>query len=61
MNDPYPLPPGSIGTILGTDDLGDYLISWNCGSTLKLIPGVDEWECLDSQEVIDESVTDSCS
>lgn len=44
MEDPYPLPPGSIGTVIGVDCNGDLEVAWDCGSSLKLIPGVDAWE-----------------
>ena len=33
----------TMGTITGTDALGDYLVEWDCGSSLKLIPGVDDF------------------
>lgn len=44
MEDPYPLPSGSIGTLLGLDYNGDLEVAWDCGSSLKLIPGVDVGE-----------------
>jgi len=43
MEDPYPLPPGSTGTVLGTDCNGDLEVVWDNKRTLKLIPGVDKW------------------
>lgn len=51
MSDPYPLPAGSEGKIIGTDALGDLLVDWDCGSSLKLIAGVDEWEVIDEGSV----------
>lgn len=50
MADPYPLPPGTVGIIEGRDALGDYLVSWSNGSTLKLIPEADTWEVISSEE-----------
>ena len=44
MEDPYPLPSGSMGTVLGVEGNGDLDVTWDNGSNLKLIPGVDEWE-----------------
>lgn len=38
------LEPGAIGTVLHTDDAGTVHVRWEGGSTLGLIPGVDEWE-----------------
>ena len=49
MQDPCPLPEGSMGTITGTDALGDYLVEWDCGSTLKLIPGVDDFVIIEEE------------
>ena len=41
MSDPYPLPAGSKGVVVGIDAIGDLLMDWNCGSSLKLIPSID--------------------
>lgn len=43
MEDPYPLPPGSVGTALGTDCNGDLEVVWDNKRTPKLIPGFDKW------------------
>lgn len=50
MADPWPVPPGTVGIIEGRDALGDYLVSWSNGSTLKLISTVDQWEVISSEE-----------
>ena len=55
MNDPLPVPAGTVGIVEGTDALGDYLVSWNNGSALKLIPEADEWEVLDETNAIQPS------
>lgn len=52
MSDPWPIPPGTVGLIEGRDALGDYLVSWSNGSTLKLIPEIDEWEVLDETDAM---------
>ena len=41
MNDPYnrKLVPGSW-----VDDMGTVHVSWDCGSSLRLIPGEDAWK-----------------
>ena len=50
MADPYPVPPGTVGIIEGRDALGDYLVSWSNGSSLKLIPEADTGEVISSEE-----------
>ena len=46
MQDDTPLSPGANGTITGIDALGDYLIDWDNGSSLKIIPEIDTFEVL---------------
>ena len=43
MNDPYRLDlnAGSMGTVTHVDDIGTIHISWDCGSTLGVVYGVD--------------------
>lgn len=43
MDDTQAPAPGTKGIIKGIDDMGDILMSWDNGSSLKLINGVDEW------------------
>jgi hypothetical protein len=46
------LAPGDLGTIVyGPDSLGTLHVKWDCGSSLDLIPGEDEWEVLYNQDV----------
>ena len=51
MNDPYSLKPGSEGTIVYVDFLGTLHVALDCGSSLGLIPGKDEWEILPTLEM----------
>ena len=46
MNDPYSrkLLPGCQGTVRWVDDMGTIHVSWDCGSSLGLIPGEDAWK-----------------
>ena len=46
MNDPYnrKLVSGCQGTVRWVDDMGTIHISWDCGSSLGLIPGEDAWK-----------------
>jgi hypothetical protein len=48
MVDPYTdLKAGDIGVIEFVDDAGQIHVSWENGSRLALIPGVDEYEIID--------------
>ena len=50
MTDPYPVPPGTVGIVLGEDCNGDLEMEWSNGSSLKLIPEADQWEVISSEE-----------
>jgi len=43
MNDPYPVPPGTKGTIKYIDDIGTIHVKWDNGSSLGLVPSEDEF------------------
>ncbi|WP_207727264.1 DUF4314 domain-containing protein [Caproicibacter fermentans] len=44
MDDPYTkIQPGDRATVRDVDDAGNILCEWDCGSSLSLIPGVDEF------------------
>lgn len=48
-NDPYPLSPGTIGTVRLIDSLGTIHMAWSSNKgTLGLIAGLDEFEIIDS-------------
>jgi hypothetical protein len=50
MEDPYTkLVDGDEGTIVGEDDAGHILVRWDRGSSLSLIPDVDEYEILEKK------------
>ena len=49
MNDPYTnLGEGATGTVDCIDDIGTIHVSWDSGSRLGLIPGVDRWKVIES-------------
>ena len=41
MDDPQPVPSGTIGTVVGVDDAGQLMMRWENGSSLSLVPNVD--------------------
>lgn len=41
MGDPQAPPMGTKGTVRGVDDTGSLLVSWDNGSSLNVIYGVD--------------------
>jgi len=54
LEDPYTnLKPGDEGTVRGVDDMGHILMKWDNGSSLNIIPEMDEFD------VIDESINES--
>jgi hypothetical protein len=46
LSDPYPgkLVPGSRGSVSFVDDSGTVFVSWDCGSSLGLVSGVDSFK-----------------
>ena len=42
MDDPQAPPAGTCGTVLGIDDTGSILVSWDSGSSLNVLYGVDK-------------------
>lgn len=46
MEDPNPIPSGTKGIITHVDDLNQYHVRWDNGSTLAIIPEVDKFEIL---------------
>lgn len=42
MDDIQAPPVGTLGTVRGIDDAGDIMVSWDNGSGLNVVYGVDE-------------------
>ncbi len=41
MDDPQAPPVGTLGTVVGVDDTASILVSWDNGSGLNVVYGVD--------------------
>jgi len=49
--DPHPVPPGTRGKVITVDDAGSLVMKWNNGSSLSLIPSVDQFRKVPEQEI----------
>ncbi len=51
MDDPYNkrLVPGSRGTVQFVDSAGTLQMRWDCGSSLGLIPGEDDFRIIEEE------------
>ena len=47
--DPKPVPPGTRGTVVDVDGIGQLVMKWDNGRTLSLVPGVDQFRKLPEQ------------
>ena len=55
-SDPYPIPPGTEGTVVGVDDAATVHVRWDNGSELGLIWGEDAFEKIPEQTETEESI-----
>ena len=46
MQDPWPIPPGTQGTLDFIDDAGQLHMTWDNGRTLALIPEADRYKII---------------
>ena len=53
--DPRPVPPGTRGTVVYVDDMGQIGMRWDNGQSLSLIPGEDSFRILTQEEIQNES------
>lgn len=53
-DDPRPIPPGTIGEVVGVDDAGQVMTRWSNGSSLSIIPDVDSFHVVQPVEKIEQ-------
>ena len=41
MNDPQAPPVGTLGTVIGVDDIGSIMVHWDNGGSLSVVYGED--------------------
>ncbi len=46
MDDPYAPPQGTLGTVIGVDDIGSIMVHWDNGSGLSVAFGADYCEVI---------------
>ena len=46
MNDPQPVPSGTIGEVALIDDAGNIHMNWQNGRSLAIIEGIDDFEII---------------
>ena len=54
-DDPRPVPSGTMGTVIGVDDMCSILMKWDNGQGLSLVPGVDSFHVISQEESISEA------
>jgi hypothetical protein len=47
MEDPDPIEPGAMGTVIKLDGAGQIQVKWDNGRNLSVIPGEDRFEIED--------------
>lgn len=57
QDDPRPIEPGTLGTVVAVDDAGQMMMKWDNGRSLSLIPGMDRFHVVQqSEEMTDEII-----
>ncbi len=49
-DDPRPVPSGTMGTVIGVDDMCSIMVKWDNGQGLSLVPGVDSFHVISQEE-----------
>ena len=53
-DDPRPVPSGTMGTVIGVDDMCSIMVKWDNGQGLSLVPGVDSFHIISQEESVSE-------
>ena len=53
-DDPRPVPSGTMGTVIGVDDMCSIMMKWDNGQGLSLVPSVDSFHVISQEENISE-------
>ena len=47
MDDPQAPPVGTLGTVIGVDDIGSIMVAWDSGGSLSVVLGADRCRRVD--------------
>ena len=50
MNDPQAPPLGTLGTVIGVDDIGSVMVHWDTGGSLSVVYGEDRIRIVSAAE-----------
>ena len=57
MNDPYPVPAGTVGGVVSVDDGGNVQVRWQNGRTLAVIPEADQFHVVENEQTEEMDMT----
>ncbi len=57
MNDPSPVPAGTVGEVVAVDDGGNVQVRWQNGSTLAVIPKADQFHVVENEQTEEMDMT----
>ena len=57
MEDPYPVPAGTVGEVVAVDDGGNVQVRWQNGRTLAVIPEADQFHVVENEQTEEMDMT----